>query len=876
MIEPGVTDSGSLSVAGGVLVEGGDVHLGGLNNGYAPLVLHYMENGSERQMVVYASASAVEYLWKEGNSNPALAQAKMSLAGDNTLRLYDASGVPSIVLSPVTGEINASGGIRLPDDTLIDGISALRSTALYNASGQVVAEVDQDGILNVTGGIILGGNATTKLTESSASYLSGILEKLGYQENPIEPTAVQVMIGATATADFKVAVDAAGNRYIAGSFSGSSLDLGSATIGGVSTGVNQFVAKFSPEGNLLWSKRWTTSSGALYALELDASGNIYVGGALSGTAGQSVVLSGVTVSLLGSSDGYVLKLNSSGVGQWAKVIGDIGSDYVRGISVDTSGNVYVVGEYNQTVNQTIDLAGVTVTARGSWDGYVLKLNSSGIGQWAKAIGSTGYDYARGVSVDASGNVYVVGEYNQTANQTVNLAGLTVTARGSSDGYVLKLNSSGVGQWAKVIGNNNIDYAYGVDVDSSGNVYVVGNYNRPAGQSIDLAGLTVTALGNHDGYVLKLDSSGVGQWAKVIGSTSYDYARAVSVDASNRIYVVGYSIAPVSAVLSLANISKAALGGISGYILKLDGGGVGEWAKVVPASFSSAYATPTGELLVGGVSSALTFMLGDAVIAGNYTEFIAAMSVDDAPVERALSGAAELFWGNSFSTGVASVALGDNALASGDYSVSLGRNAAATSTGASAIGTFANASGTNSFAAGGEYNSASGSHSFVGGGSYNNASGSNSFIGGGGDNQAFGYNSAVIGGLYGSAGGVGAVVVGGESNYAPAYNSFASGVYSTTQAAYSFVIGSSNLPQGHMTAWVPTDDLFVVGNGDPYSWGDDRSNAFIVQKDGATRAAGTFEAKGGVRVPPSGDIPMGAFTAGNNPADLGAGLRYVEQ
>ena len=94
-----------------------------------------------------------------------------------------------------------------------------------------------------------------------------------------------------------------------------------------------------------------------------------------------------------------------------------------------------------------------------------------------------------------------------------------------------------------------------------------------------------------------------------------------------------------------------------------------------------------------------------------------------------------------------------------------------------------------------------------------------------------------------------------------------------------MIGRLNVSQGNPTTWVPTDDLFVVGNGDADEWVP--SNAFVVHKNGNVRAAGNVQSKGGFRTPPMGDLDMGSFTAGTNPAapstdakpGLNAGLRY---
>lgn len=141
VIVPGSADGGSLTISGNLHVEGNDVDLGTTSDGNVALLVSYQEQAMTRQVVVYASREAVEYLWKDGSSDPVLASPKMSLGADNSLLLYDSDGIPTIHLLPETGEIRVLAGFRLPDGTLLQGAQSLRSTALYDAAGRIVMRV---------------------------------------------------------------------------------------------------------------------------------------------------------------------------------------------------------------------------------------------------------------------------------------------------------------------------------------------------------------------------------------------------------------------------------------------------------------------------------------------------------------------------------------------------------------------------------------------------------------------------------------------------------------------------------------------------------------------------------------------------------------
>jgi len=132
------------------------------------------------------------------------------------------------------------------------------------------------------------------------------------------------------------------------------------------------------------------------------------------------------------------------------------------------------------------------------------------------------DYANGVAIDSSGNVYVTG---------VTFGGLDWnTSAGANDLFVVKYNSNGTKEWTKQLGSASSDYANGVATDSSGNVYVAGvTYGGLDGNSNQ---------DNADLFVVKYNSSGTKQWTKQNGTGKNDEARGVATDSSGNVYVSG--------------------------------------------------------------------------------------------------------------------------------------------------------------------------------------------------------------------------------------------------------------------------------------------------------------------------------------------------
>ena len=149
----------------------------------------------------------------------------------------------------------------------------------------------------------------------------------------------------TATA---VAVDASGNVVVAGAFAGT-VDLGGGPLTAQGAAANVFVASFDCGGALRWSKAFgvpTQANDAVAAVAVDAAGNILVAGQFEGTIDFGA---GPLTSL--KTDGFVAKLSPAGDGLWSKRYGDVKSqDLASGIAADAAGNVIVTGIFEGTVD----------------------------------------------------------------------------------------------------------------------------------------------------------------------------------------------------------------------------------------------------------------------------------------------------------------------------------------------------------------------------------------------------------------------------------------------------------------------------------------------------------------------------------------------
>ena len=219
------------------------------------------------------------------------------------------------------------------------------------------------------------------------------------------------------------------------------------------------------------------------ALTVDSAGNVYVGGRCQGATN--------------SNEAAIVKLDSTAALQWSRTLGtNSGTDRFYGLACDSSDNVIAAGQYD-------------AYTQGGNDGVVAKYNSSGTLQWQRTLGgsSSANDSFNDVAVDSSGNIYVTGK---------------IALSNRNQYLIAKYNPSGTLQWQKRYGagsSGQSGEAESVAVDSSGNVYSAGNINS----------------NYYNSTVVKLNSSGVLQWAREQGDSNFNNGRVIT-DSSDNVYV----------------------------------------------------------------------------------------------------------------------------------------------------------------------------------------------------------------------------------------------------------------------------------------------------------------------------------------------------
>ena len=296
---------------------------------------------------------------------------------------------------------------------------------------------------------------------------------------------------------------------------------------------------------------WTKTMGGAsmdygYSAAVDASGNVYVAGYFAGTADfDPGPDTDNHTSAGGSNDIFLTKINADGTYGWTKTMGGTGDDRGYSAAVDASGNVYVTGWFEGTVDFDSGPGTDNHTSAGGDDIFLTKINSDGTYGWTKTMGGASMDYGRSAAVDGSGNVYVTGSFYLTVDFDPGLGTDNHTSAGGDDIFLTKINSDGTYGWTKTMGGASYDSGHSAAVDASGNVYVTGYFQGtvdfdPGPGTED----SHTSAGRYDIFLTKINSDGTYGWTKTMGGAIDDSGVEATVDGSGNVYVTGYFVGTV--------------------------------------------------------------------------------------------------------------------------------------------------------------------------------------------------------------------------------------------------------------------------------------------------------------------------------------------
>ena len=271
---------------------------------------------------------------------------------------------------------------------------------------------------------------------------------------------------------------------------------------------------FSQAPNIQWQKAFGGTSNEYARSIIQTTDDGYI------VSGYTYSNNGDVSGNHGDADYWLVKINSTGTIEWQKTFGGSGEDWARRIRKTTDGGFIVIGRTNSNNGDVTGFHG------GSWDCWIIKLDSAGNIIWQKTLGGSSVDQGYDIQ-QTSDNGYIV-----TCGSNSNDGDITGN-HGGSDFWVVKLNATGSIIWQKSLGGTGDDLGGSVQQTFDGGYIVGGNSNSTNG---DVTG----NHGNDDFWVVKLDSEGNISWQKSLGGSGFDGFQCIKQAIDGGYLVSGYT------------------------------------------------------------------------------------------------------------------------------------------------------------------------------------------------------------------------------------------------------------------------------------------------------------------------------------------------
>jgi hypothetical protein len=332
-----------------------------------------------------------------------------------------------------------------------------------------------------------------------------------------------------------IAVDSAGNAYVAGLTNSPNFPTQNALQPALGSAYDIFVAKYNTGGNGLIYSTYLGggANDSANSIAVDSTGNAYITGQ---TNSQNFPLQNALQSTLGdiSGDVIVSKINPTGNGLvYSTFLGGNDYDYGTGIAVDGAGNAYVTGTIASTNFPTKNA--LQATLGGINDIFFSKISGTGELVYSSYLGGRTNDNGNRIVVDSTGSAYITGVAT-SSNFPIQNA-LQSTLSGVADAFVSKINATGNGLvYSTFLGGSAIDLG-------TGNAYITGYTNSTNFPIQNALQATFGGAGN-DVFVSKLSAAGTSlQYSTYIGGTGNDQSAGIAVDGAGNAYVTGFTESP---------------------------------------------------------------------------------------------------------------------------------------------------------------------------------------------------------------------------------------------------------------------------------------------------------------------------------------------
>ncbi|MDT9191037.1 MAG: SBBP repeat-containing protein, partial [Limnospira sp. PMC 894.15] len=246
---------------------------------------------------------------------------------------------------------------------------------------------------------------------------------------------------------------------------------------------------------------------------------------------------------------------------WTRLLGTSEDDVATALTTAGDGSIYVAGYTNG------DLGGQTNS--GGRDAFITKYQPDGTQDWTRLLGTSALDGANALTTGSDGSIYVAGYTYGDLNRQTN--------SGLSDAFISRFQPDGTQDWTRLLGTSGWDQASALTTGSDGSIYVAGyTYGDLDGQ---------TNSGVADAFISRFQPDGTQDWTRLLGTSNFDQASALTTGSDGSIYVAG---------TTEGDLDEQTLTGFSdAFVSRFQPDGTQDWTRLLGSDVENAYALTTG-------------------------------------------------------------------------------------------------------------------------------------------------------------------------------------------------------------------------------------------------------------------------------------------